>query len=87
MSEIKAKIGGHIRVVSSLEELRQMVILGQLQVHHPVYLPEMNRWAHASEIPELVEALEHVRLHGPARSPSLFSRFGNWLGGLFSARE
>lgn len=74
MSAIKVKMGGYIREIASEEELIAMAMRGEVVHYDPVFLPRMNRWAHAEEIPELVEALAEGRRRNAERRAELAAR-------------
>lgn len=74
MAEIKAKIAGYTQVIETEEELIAMVRVGKIVAYDPVYLPRMQRWAHAEEIPELVEALEAFQVEHMQRMEELANR-------------
>ena len=74
MSEIKAKVAGFTRVLENEGELIALVSEGIVLPYDPVFHPSMGRWAHAQEIPELVQALEIAKAKQEEKARALANR-------------
>ena len=52
--KILAKVAGYTREVENDTELAKLALAGELMPYDPVWHPRMARWAHASELEELL---------------------------------
>lgn len=55
VNKILAKIAGYTREVADDAELAKLAVDGDLMPYDPVWHPKMGRWAHAQELPELLQ--------------------------------
>jgi hypothetical protein len=61
VNKILAKIAGYTREVADDAELAKLAVRGELMPYDPVWHPKMGRWAHAQELPELLQWFVEAR--------------------------
>ena len=55
VNKILAKIAGYTVEVEDDAALAKLAVNGELMPYDPVWHPKMGRWAHAQELPELLQ--------------------------------
>lgn len=61
MNKILAKIAGYTREIEDDAALAKLAVSGDLMPYDPVWHPKMGRWAHAQELPELLQWFQVAR--------------------------
>lgn len=61
MNKIFAKIAGYTTEVEDDAALAKLAVSGDLMPYDPVWHPKMGRWAHAQELPELLQWFQVAR--------------------------
>ena len=61
VNKILAKIAGYTTEVADDAELARLAVEGKLMPYDPVWHPSMGRWAHAQELPEMLQWFQVAR--------------------------